>query len=175
MIVNMRNRIIAYLTVFILVMLLNEKAFAWELVPGEDGFGTKRVLALTYFDQDANLQSADIEPESDNFAALALRCMESKSEVLFASYTSDKPLKWIKQSTVDVKFNNGKVEKWRITFAPDKTGIFFTDSKKLIQKLVISKQIAIRGNGYTKRISANFDVRNIDLVRAEFNSIGCKI
>ncbi len=174
---NMRKReiIIASMTIILFSTLTHEKAFAWEVVPGEDGFGTKRVLALTYFDQDANLQSAEVEPDSENFAAFALRCMESKTDVLFASYTSDKPLKWIKQSTVDIKFNNGKVEKWQITFAPDKTGIFFTDSKKFIQRLVKSKQVAIRGNGYTKRISANFDVTNIDVVRAEFKTIGCKI
>ena len=171
----MRKKIIVGFAVFALATFSNEKAVAWEVVPGEDGFGTKRVLALTYFDQDANLRSAEVEPDSENFAAFALRCMESKTDVLFASYASDKPLKWIKQSTVDVKFNNGKVEKWRITFAPDKTGIFFTDSKKFIQRLVKSKQVAIRGNGYTKRISANFDVTNIEIVRAEFKTIGCKI
>jgi hypothetical protein len=104
----MRKKIIVCLAVFALATFSNEKAVAWEVVPGEDGFGTKRVLALTYFDQDANLQSAEVEPDSENFAAFALRCMESKTDVLFASYTSDKPLKWIKQSTVDVKFNNGK-------------------------------------------------------------------
>ncbi len=153
-----------------LTLSFTTNSHAWEVIPGEDGFGTKRVLALTYFDQDSNLQSPEAEPESENFAALALRCMESKSDVLFAAYNLGKPLKWIKQSTVDVKFNDGKIEKWRISFPPDKTGIFFTDSKKFLQRLIKSKQIAIRGNGYTKRISANFDVTNIDQVRVELKS-----
>ena len=172
---GVQRSILACLLVIGLTLPFSTSLQAWEMVPGEDGFGTKRILALTYFDQDANQQSPEAEPESENFAALALRCMESKSDVLFASYNSDKPIKWIKQSTVDVRFNNGKIEKWKITFPPDKTGIFFTDSKKFLQRLIKSKQVAIRGNGYTKRISANFDVTNIDQVRAEFKSLGCKI
>ena len=172
---GVQRSILACLLVIGLTLPFSTSLQAWEMVPGEDGFGTKRILALTYFDQDANQQSPEAEPESENFAALALRCMESNSDVLFASYNSDKPLKWIKQSTVDVRFNNGKIEKWKITFPPDKTGIFFTDSKKFLQRLIKSKQVAIRGNGYTKRISANFDVTNIDQVRAEFKSLGCKI
>jgi hypothetical protein len=173
--VRTRRSAIAGLLVFALTIPLNEKLHAWEIIPGEDGFGTKRVLAITYFDQDTNVQSPDGEPDSENFAALGLRCMESKVEVLFAAYTSDKPLKWIKQSTVDVKFNNGKVEKWRVTFVPDKSGLFITDNKKFLQRLIKSNQIAIRGNGYSKRISANFDVTNIDEVRTAFKTIACKI
>lgn len=172
---GIRRFVLGGLLVFGMTLPLNANVNAWEIAPGEDGFGTKRVLALTYFDQDTNLQSPDAEPESENFAALGLRCMESKMDVLFASYNSDKPLKWIKQSSVDVRFNNGKVEKWKITFPPDKSGVFFTDSKKFLQRLTKSKQVAIRGNGYTKRISANFDVTNIDQVRVEFRSLGCKI
>lgn len=172
---DVQRSALAGLLVIGLTLPFSSNLHAWEVVPGEDGFGTKRILALTYFDQDENLQSPEVEPESENFAALALRCMESKSDVLFASYNSDKPLKWIKQSTVDVRFNNGKIEKWKITFPPDKTGIFFTDSKKFVQRLIKSKQVAIRGNGYTKRITASFDVTNIDQVRVEFKSLGCKI
>ena len=172
---RIKDRLLTVLLVVSLTCLFHEKLHAWEIIPGEDGFGTKRVLAITYFDQDSNIQSPDAEPDSLSYAALGLRCMESTAEVLFASYTSDKPLKWIKQSTVDVKFNNGKVEKWRITFAPDKTGVFINDGKKFIQRLIKSRQVAIRGNGFTKRISANFDVTNIDAVRNEFKTIGCKI
>ena len=172
---NLRKNFIASLLIFVFGISLNESAYAWDIFPGEDGFGTKRVLAITYFDQDSNLQSSDAEPETENFAALALRCMDSKIDILFASYTSDKPIKWIKQSTVEVKFDNGKVEKWRVTFVPDKTGLFFTDNKKMLQRILKSKQIAIRGNGYTKRISGNFDITNIGPVRTEFKTIGCKL
>jgi hypothetical protein len=172
---KMRKRVIAGFIVFVLTVPFNATLHAWEIIPGEDGFGTKRVLAITYFDQDTNVQSPDGEPDTENFAALGLRCMESKIEVLFAAYTSDKPLKWIKQSTVDVKFNNGKVEKWRVTFVPDKSGLFITDGKKFIQRLIKSNQIAIRGNGYTKRISANFDVTDIAEVRTAFKTIACRI
>jgi hypothetical protein len=172
---RVRNRLLTGLLVFTLTFHFNENVYAWEIIPGEDGFGTKRVLAITYFDQDANLQSPDSVPESISYAALGLRCLESKVEVLFASYTSEKPLKWIKQSTVDVKFNNGKVEKWRVTFVPDKTGLFVTDGKKFIERMIKSSQIAIQGNGYTKKISANFDVKNLGQVRTDFKTIGCKI
>jgi hypothetical protein len=172
---TIRKSLIAGLLIFVFGITLIDSSHAWEIFPGEDGFGTKRVLAISYFDQDSNLQSSDSEPETENFAALALRCMESKIDILFASYTSDKPIKWIKQSTVDVKFDNGKVEKWRVTFVPDKTGLFFTDNKKMLQRILKSKQIAIRGNGYTKKISGNFDITNVGIVRTEFKTIGCKL
>jgi hypothetical protein len=101
--------------------------------------------------------------------------MDSKIEIIFASYALGKPLKWVKQSTVEVKFDNGKIEKWSIDFPPDKTGIFIKDSKKMLQRILKSKQIAIRGNGYTKKISGNFDISNIVPVRTEFKKIGCRL
>jgi hypothetical protein len=171
---SLRKSLIAGLLVFILGIPLNNFAYAWEILPSEDGFGTKRVLASTYYDEDSNLQSPDVEPNSERYGALALRCMDSQTEIIFAAYAFGKPLKWVKQSTVDVKFDNGKVEKWKITFPPDKTGIFFIDTKKMLQRILKSKQIAIRGSGYTKRISGNFDITNIGPVRTEFKKIGCK-
>lgn len=170
--ISSRREIIALL-VLICNLSFSTSAYAWEISSGEDGFGTKRILALTYYDQDLQAQSPDEEPVSSRFAALGLRCMESKLDVVFASYLDGEPVKWIKQSSVEVKFDNGKIEKWRITFPPDKSGIFFTDSAKLVSRLLRAETIAIRGNGLKSRIAANFDVSNLAELRSDFRKRGC--
>jgi hypothetical protein len=173
---NLQNRNQTGKTLTFLALILSTlptPSSAWEVTNSEDGFGTKRVLALTYYDQDLQIQYPDEEPTSSRFAALALRCMESKLDVVFASYLDGVPVKWIKQSTVEVKFDNGKIEKWKISFPPDKSGIFFTDSKKLVSRLLRSETIAIRGSGLKSRITANFDVSNLAETKNDFRGMGC--
>jgi hypothetical protein len=172
---SLRESFIAGLLIFVFGISFNNSSYAWEIRPSVDGFGTKRVLASTYYDEVLVGQSPDTEPGSERYAALSLRCMDSKIEIIFASYALGKPLKWVKQSTVEVKFDSGKIEKWSIDFPPDKTGIFIKDSTKMLQRILKSKQIAIRGNGYTKKISGNFDISNIVPVRTEFKKIGCRL
>lgn len=172
--ISLRKEFFALL-VLVCNLIFSTSANAWEISSGEDGFGTKRILALTYYDQDLQEQSPDEEPDSSRFAALGLRCMESRLDVVFASYLDGEPVKWIQQASVEVKIDNGKIEKWRITFPPDKSGVFFTDSAKLVSRLLRAETIAIRGNGLKSRITANFDVSNLAEVRSDFRKIGCKV
>ena len=168
-------RVRRFLVILFVLPLLATPSHAWLLENGTDDFGSNWLVASTYYNQETKEKFSDglIERQDLNYSAFGIRCMDSQLLVAYSTYVDGFRNSFLRKSTVEVRFDDGKIEKWRVSLSPgDRTFLFFTESNKFLVKLKKSKQLAIRATlARGTRVSSLFKVNGVRKLSSEFRKL----
>ena len=146
-------------------------AQAWSVTSEIDDFGSKLVLAGTFFAPGlGNTDSFDEAYDSGNSQALMIRCQDATLEIYLKNFSG----KFDKSSTALVKFGNSTSKKWAIGLSTNKDSIFFDKPRTLATTFTKNKKFYVRGSSTTGYVTANFDISGLSESRTEFKNAGCK-
>jgi|688.fasta_scaffold649943_1 hypothetical protein len=163
-----------FLITLVLLFLISSAgtARAWEIESNVDDFGSRLVLATTYFMRDiGNTDSYDEAYENGDYEALIIRCQDKKLEAYMRSYNN----LFDNSSSALVRFGGGSPQKWMVGRSTSKQSLFFMNTTSLINKMLKVKKFYVRASSTEGYLAANFDVMGLSDLRSTFKKAGCRI
>ena len=164
----MKRKIIFALTALFTVSSI-APSLAWDVENSTDDFGSKVVVASTYFIPGVGTtDSWDDAYASGDYRRLIIRCQDRTLEV-YALDGNDT----FTDGTTMVRFGSGSAKKWSTSLSTDDSAIFFGSPKTLVQTLVKNTKFYIRANGSSGYNSMNFYVAGLSAYKTTFKKAGC--